>query len=128
WVVLTPFLVLCVAWGLRRMIPRSGAGQLASALVIGALLFAYAPKGTHNADWSYRAEWAGWIDILEGERTREEQWAFYYNSHIDAYVRQRKVAAAINERKRESDQLCVDGFVPILYHLTDTRCPSRFLV
>ena len=128
FVAITPFLVLPVAWGLRRALPRSGLAQLAFALALGALAFLGGPKGTHNADWSYRAEWAGWIDIVEGTRTREEHWAFYYNSRLDAYVRQRGVARAINERKREGDTLCVDGFVPILYHLTDTRCPSRFLV
>lgn len=128
FVVLTPFLALAVAWGLRRVLSRRGGAQLAWAFVLTTALFLYAPKGTHNADWSYRAEWMGWIEILRGQRTREDQWRFYYNSALDAYVRQRRVAQDILERKGPGATLCMDGFTPILYHLTDTRCPSRFIV
>ena len=95
WVVLSPFLALCCVWGIRRALPRNGKSQLAIALFAGAALFLYAPRGTSNPHWSYRTEWAGWLDILRGRQSREEHLAAYYNSPLDSYLRQRRVADAI---------------------------------
>ncbi len=128
FVVVTPALALCAAWGVRRALPRSGGKQLLAAAVLLAGFFFYAPSGTHNRNWSYRVEWEGRLAILRGERLQTEHDAAYYNSPLDAYVRQQGVARLILGMKRAGDTLCVDGFVPILYHLTDTRCPSRFFV
>lgn len=128
FVVLTPFLALSSAWGARRALPGRGVAQLAVAVAVCASLFFYAPRGTHNGAWSYREEWAGWADVVRGRRAPEERWEAYYNSRLDAYVRQRRVADAILERRREGDTLCVDGFVPILYPLTGMRCRSRYFV
>lgn len=128
FVVMTPFLALCTAFGLRQAFKRNGVAQLGVALVLGAIFFAWAPKGTHNKDWNYRREWTEWIEVVRGMRTRESMLGAYYNSHIDSYVRQLRVAEVVLARKRDGDTLCVDGFIPILYHLTDMRCPSRFFV
>jgi hypothetical protein len=128
FVVMTPFLALAMAWGLRRALPRRGGAQVATAIAVCAACLMYGPEGTHNAAWSYRAEWSGWIDVVRGVRRREELQAAYFNSPLDAFVRQQRVADAILARKREGDTLCVDGFIPILYQLTDMRCPSRYFV
>jgi hypothetical protein len=128
FVVMTPFMALMTAWGIRRYFPRHGAKQLALAAVLGALAFFYEPKGTHNAEWTFRTEWTGWIRVLEGRIGEDEHYRAYYNSHLDVFVRQRRVAEELNRLNRPGDTLCVDGFIPILYHLSSMRCPSRFIV
>ncbi len=128
FVVMTPFLASSAGWGVRRALPRSGRAQLLFALLTSAALFAYAPKGTHNSAWSYRSEWLDWVDIAQGHSSYSDHIEAYYNSRLDAYARQLQVAALINERKHPGDTICMDGFTPIFYHLTDMRCPSRMII
>lgn len=123
-----PFMALLAHWGLRQALPRRGAHQIAAAAALTAAAFFLAPKwGTHR-DWSYRAEWNSWRSYVRGERSFDEYHAAHYRSVVDAFARQHRVGAMLRELADEGDTMCADGFVPVLYHLTQLRCTSRAVV
>ncbi len=127
FIVVGPYLALCLAWGLRRALARSGGAQLAVAVLLVSAFFVYAPRWTFAERWSYRAEWSSWLEVRRGRRTLEQHWATYVTVRpVDSYLRHRAVAAQIRQLKEPGDTLCLDGFAMILYQLSDTRCPSRF--
>jgi hypothetical protein len=123
-----PFLALLIHWGLRQRFSRRPVHQLVTAIFLVGLAFALGPKWATHGDWSYRAEWGSWLDHVQGERTWAQLHAAHYRSPIDSYVRQHRAAAEVARTAREGDTMCADGFVPILYHLTGLRCPSRLVV
>lgn len=128
FVVLAPFLALALAWGLRRVWPRSGLTQLGVVVAVIGGLFLYGPRFTFGPEWSYRREWPAFWGYLRGELTEEEYHAPHRAGRLESHLRLTELAREIDAAARPGDTLCVDGFVTELYPLTGLRCPSRFII
>ncbi len=128
FVVVVPFLALCLSWGLRQALPRNGMAQLAVVVFLVGASFLQAPAWTFNRAWDYRQEWASFWDYVNGRRSYDEYHRVHQNGRIESNVRLHRVAVAIECRKEAGDTLCVDGFIAHLYQMTGLRCPSRFLI
>ncbi len=127
FVTLVPFLVLAVSWGLRAQSIRRGLSHLAIAVSLMAAFFWYQPKGTHQADHTYLREHQSFWPYLIGRRSAEEHHAPHRDGPLEDFNRLSVVGAYINTRAQPGDTLCVDGWVMMLYQMTELRCPSRFL-
>ncbi len=127
WVLLVPFFVTTTAWGLRRLLAGRGKTQLVVSVGLVAAAFLFAPRGSHVESWSYRAEWASYVDYARGART----WAIHHRDHrngaLDDHVHLSAVAERLRARMEPGDTLCIDGFVTPLYSMTGMRCPSRII-
>ena len=127
FVTWVPFLALAASWGLRAQLPRRGVAQLGVATLLLAGLLWYEPESTHDSDHSYLQEHASFWPYLVNRRTERDHHAPHRDGPLEDYLRLREVAAHINAHKRPGDTLCVDGWIMMLYQMTDLRCPSRFL-
>jgi hypothetical protein len=126
FVVVGPFLALCLCWGLRQRFARSVQKRLLFAVLVVALGFAWGPEWSHSDDWSYRKEWASWLEWMRGASTREEHIAHYGPpDRLGSYARQERVGRWIRRRARPGDTLCVQGFTVAIYEVAGLRCPSR---
>jgi hypothetical protein len=123
-----PFAVLAVMWGLRQRLRGRGALQLAVVVGITAIAFLIQPKWTSSRVWSYRKEWASYVAYSRGQETWRDYHDMHDNGVLENYVRLNGLADNIRHRARPGDTLCVDGFISLLYALTDMRCTSRFQI
>ncbi|MFK7987759.1 MAG: hypothetical protein AB8I08_17210 [Sandaracinaceae bacterium] len=127
WVMVGPFLVAAVSWGLRMAFLRGPRWQFVAAMLLMALAVYYEPDGTHVNSWNYRAEWTSWYGYVRGERTFAEHHDPHRNSRLDHHVHMTEIASHIRNRRRPGDTLCIDGWLLELYVLTDMHCDSRFI-
>lgn len=125
FVVVTPALALCVVWGLRSA--RLRASQLIVVALFGAAFFWYAPRGTHVASWSFRAEHESFWAWARGRKSWRAHHLPHRNSFLDDHVHQLEIVDHLRRRMQPGDTLCVDGALLTPYALTEMRCPSRFL-
>ena len=123
-----PFAALAVMWGLRQRLRGRGAAQLVVVVAITATAFWIQPKWTSSARWSYQKEWHSFVSYTRGQQSWSEYHRMHDNGVLEDYVRLNRLADYIRHRARPRDTLCVDGFISVLYALTDMRCTSRFQI
>lgn len=127
FVVVGPFLALCLHLCLRRIapVPLARVG-LAALLVVCA--FYSEPLWTHHPRFSYREHWALWLQFQRGAVSRKQMLDPYRgHNNLDRYARQERVGLTVRKLAREGDTMCVDGFATMVYAVADLRCTSRHL-
>lgn len=127
FVVVGPFLALAVHWGICQRFVRAPRARLIAVVAIVALGLSWGPEWPFSDGWSYRREWASWVEHVRGEGSPEERlhrYGFRRNA-LDRYGRHARVGEWIAGRAAPGDTLYVRGMATPIYQITGLRCPSR---
>lgn len=135
WGITAPFLLLCLAYGLRH-VSRLSAPWIPSAvgLSVWAAGFLLAPPWSSNLaagspdPTNYRRfTLSAWSHLL-GIRDRAAFLTDFTGGYGFVYADQERLADVIRKHMRPGDTMLVHGFEPCVYTRTGLRAPTRFFI
>lgn len=129
FVIVAPFLALCLHYGLHALGRSHGAIGVGLAVLLVAGAVAAQPRwGTHHA-MSYARHTASLARHLGGEMPRKQYLrAFRGINRLDHYWIHEHIGLEARKRAQPGDQLCARGFATAIYQVSGLRCPSRHVI
>ncbi len=126
WVVLTPFLLLCCAYGSAELARRWQSLPLRVSLTVVLIGYFGAPNWITNARVTYRTYTHSFWSYMRGETRRSAFLQQFLGPFNYRYAVQERIGDQIGDRANPGDGLHVRGFEPAIYAVSGLASPSRF--